>query len=248
MSVTRTPRRSAHTSGASANTLSYAYEFTRLLSPPHAGITFFTDSQRLHGVAGGPAKTSGRLKRHPDPHCYHPASRPAGANLNSSPVHVTPAAPFDFALTIGQYMSHQNYHEPDMLRDGVSTRLLAVAGDLLLVSARSVGSVDTPGLEMTVSGNDVANGAARTATDRLAWTLGTAKELGKCYKMASEDTVMVGLVQRLYGLHRTRTASVFEPLATPTTAQQIASNVARIVRDLLVERYGRSLSVDGHIY
>lgn len=168
--------------------------------------------------------------------------------MNSSPVRVTPAAPFDFDLTIGQYVYHQNYYGPDLLRDGVYTRLLDVSGDLLLVSARSVGSIESPGLEVTVSGNDVDDGAARTATERLAWTLGTAEELGEFYNMASGDAVMAGLVQRLYGLHPTRTASVFEALVTAVTAQQIASNVARIVRGILVERYGRSLSMDGHTY
>ena len=92
--------------------------------------------------------------------------------MDTSPIHVTPAAPFDFDLTIGQYVHYQNYYGPDLWRDGVYTRLLDVGGDLILVSARSVGSVNAPGLEVTVSGEDVDDRAARTAAERLTWTLG----------------------------------------------------------------------------
>ena len=161
---------------------------------------------------------------------------------------VTPVAPFDFDLTAGHHASNQTYYGPDLLRDGVYTRLLDVAGRWLLVSAASIGSVDAPELEVTVSGADVGEGAARAAADWVAWTLGAEEDLGRFYSMASGDPVLGGLVRELYGLHPARTTTVFEALVTAITAQQIATNVARIIRSLLVERYGQSVSLDGRTY
>jgi DNA-3-methyladenine glycosylase II len=170
-----------------------------------------------------------------------------GTSLTGGIVRVTPAAPFDFELTAGHHASYQTYYGPHLLRDGAYTRLLEAGGTLVLASARSQGTVEEPALEITVSGQ-VGEEESRSAAESLASALGCEEQLGGFYSLTAGDPVMARLVRGLYGLHSSRTSSVFEALVTSITAQQIASNVARLIRSLLVERYGRHFSMDGRSY
>ena len=56
---------------------------------------------------------------------------------------------------------------------------------------------------------------------------------------------MAGLVERFYGLHSTHTATLFEALVLGVLGQQIAANVARIIRTLIIEQFGLSAAIDG---
>ena len=97
-------------------------------------------------------------------------------------------------------------------------------------------------------GDDVDENDAKEAADKLAWALGTATEVGGFYSMAKEDPVMSTIIRELYGLHPTRTTSVFEALVTAVTSQQIASHVARLIRGLLIQTYGAQFFLDGRVY
>ena len=159
-----------------------------------------------------------------------------------------PAPPFDFDLTVGYQSSFQSYYGDSLQEDGAYRRLLEVNGTLLLVSARSTGSVERPELEVDAVGEDVSREDALSASEKLAWMLGTGTELREYYTAAQGDPEMAFITQGLYGLHIPRTGSIFEALVTAITSQQIAFNVASLIRNLLVKTYGRSLSLEGRTY
>ena len=170
---------------------------------------------------------------------------------------IAPAAPYDFELTAGQpnYSRGQEYKTEDFA-DGAYIRLLDLGERTALATVRSAGTVEQPRLSVElVAPDDLGAGDlasdgltaddVRRAVGQLEWLLGCDQDLRPFYDAAAGDAVLGEVVQQFYGYRSTRTASVFEGLAQAIMGQQIAASVARVVRSLLVQRYGVRALVDG---
>ena len=161
---------------------------------------------------------------------------------------ITPVAPFDFELTAGYLTYFQGRYATDSLVDGVYRRLLDLDGQLVLASVSSLGSLEKPELSVELQGEGLTSDNVEVATDKVAWILGVGQELEPFYASAQGDPVMAAITQRFHGLHMPHTASVFEALVLAILGQQIATNVARIIRTLLIETYGPRQTIDGETY
>ena len=158
-------------------------------------------------------------------------------------------APYDFDLTAGYHTYFQSRYGTDSLEDGEYHRLLDLGDKLVLASVRSVGSIDTPELTVEIKGDGLTSAeAAAAASNQVAWLLGTDQDLGPFYVLAGGDPTMSAISERFRGLHLPHTASVFEALVLAIMGQQIATNVARIIRTLFIETYGPRQSFDGQTY
>ncbi len=158
---------------------------------------------------------------------------------------ITPVAPFDFELTAGYLTYFQGRYATDSLVDGVYRRLLDLDGQLVLASVSSLGSLEKPELSVELQGEGLTSDNVEAATDKVAWILGVGQELEPFYASAQGDPAMAAITQRFHGLHMPHTASVFEALVLAILGQQIATNVARIIRTLLIETYGPRQTIDG---
>lgn len=161
---------------------------------------------------------------------------------------IRPVAPFDFDLTAGYHTYFQGRYGTDSLASGEYRRLLDLGSKLALASVRSVGSIEAPELAVELQGDGLTADEAASAERQVAWLLGTSQDLGPFYTLAEEDPTMAAIVRRFYGLHLPHTASVFEALVLAILGQQIATNVARIIRTLLIETYGPRQAFDGEVY
>ena len=161
---------------------------------------------------------------------------------------VYPAAPFDFELTAGYLTYFQGRYGTDSLADGVYRRLLDLDGALVLASVRSVGTIESPELAVELRGESLTSSQVGKASEKVAWLLGAQQDLAPFYSMAETDSTMLAMTQRFHGLHLPHTASVFEALVLAILGQQIATNVARIIRTLLIETYGPSQTFDGDVH
>ena len=161
---------------------------------------------------------------------------------------ITPVAPFDFELTAGYLTYFQGRYATDSLVDGVYRRLLDLDGQLVLASVSSLGSLEKPELSVELQGEGLTSGNVEGATDKVAWILGVGQELEPFYASAQGDPAMAAITQRFHGLHMPHTASVFEALVLAILGQQIATNVARIIRTLLIETYGPRQTIDGETH
>ncbi len=158
---------------------------------------------------------------------------------------IKPTAPYDFYLTAGQpnYSRDQEFKTEDYI-DGSYLRLLDLGERVALASVSSQGTADDPELAVTLNGEDLTDDDADRATKQISWLLGCDQDLKPFYDSVGDDPVLSEVVQQFYGYHNTRTASVFEALVQAVMGQQIATAVARIVRNLLIERYGVRGMVD----
>ena len=91
-------------------------------------------------------------------------------------------------------------------------------------------------------------GVTEVAAQKVSWTLGTYTLLDKFYSMAEGDPALHKYTSQLYGLHPNHTPSIFEAIVVAITGQQIAAGVARIIRSLLIQEYGRHVTIDGQVY
>ena len=163
-------------------------------------------------------------------------------------VSIKPVPPFNFELTAGYHTYFQNRYGTDTMEDGVYRRLIDLDDKLVLASVRSIGTLDAPELALELQGPELSPDDVESATDRVSWLLGVDQDLGPFYELGRADQAMAGLVEQFYGLHLPHTASVFEALVLAVLGQQISTNVARIIRTLLIETFGPSAEFDGETY
>ena len=100
-------------------------------------------------------------------------------------------------------------------------------------------------MAVALTGEDLTDHDAERAAQQISWLLGCDQDLRPFYSAAGDDPVLADVVGQFYGYHNTRTASVFEALVQAVMGQQIATAVARIVRNLLIEHYGVRATVAG---
>ena len=159
---------------------------------------------------------------------------------------IQPVAPYDFALTAGQpgYSRDQEFKTEDYVND-TYIRLLDLGDKVALASVRSDGTVDAPRLAVELTGADLTAADAARAAAQLSWLLGCDQELRPFYDAVADDPVLAEVVGQFYGYRNTRTASVFEALVQAVMGQQIATAVARVVRNLMVQHYGVRAHIAG---
>ena len=152
---------------------------------------------------------------------------------------ITPVAPYDFELTAGQpnYSREQEFKTEEYV-DGAYLRLLDLGDKAALATVESTGSVDDPELTVALTGDGLTDDDAERAGKQISWLLGCDQDLRPFYDSVADDPILVDVVGQFYGYHNTRTASVFEALVQAIMGQQIATAVARIVRNLLIQNYG----------
>lgn len=163
-------------------------------------------------------------------------------------VSIKPVPPFNFELTAGYHTYFQNRYGTDTMEDGVYRRLIDLDDKLVLASVRSIGTLEAPELALELQGPELSPDDVESATDRVSWLLGVDQSLAPFYELGRADQAMAGLVEQFYGLHLPHTASVFEALVLAVLGQQISTNVARIIRTLLIETFGPSAEFDGETY
>ena len=159
-----------------------------------------------------------------------------------------PTPPFDLELTAGYHTYFRGRYGTDSWVDGEYRRLLDLGPKLALASVRAVGTVEEPALEVELRGENLTPQDAAAGKAQLAWLLGTQQDLTPFYDLARRDPALAAICERFYGLHLPHTSSVFEALTLAILGQQIATNVARIVRTLLIEIYGLRQDFDGEDY
>ncbi len=152
---------------------------------------------------------------------------------------VSPVPPYDFELTAGQpnYSREQQFKTEEYI-DGCYIRLLDLGDTVALARVRSVGPVDQPELSVELTGDDITDSDVEQAARQITWLLGCDQDLRPFYDAVTGDPVLADVVNDFYGYHNTRSASVYEALVQAVLGQQIATNVSRIIRGLLVENYG----------
>jgi DNA-3-methyladenine glycosylase II len=163
-------------------------------------------------------------------------------------IFLSPIPPYDFDLTAAYATYFQGQYAADHFHTGIYRRLLNLGDRLYLINVRSVGSVDTPSLEVALKGKTLSERRLFEVRNQVARLLGIDQELEPFYQMALKDTALDPLVQSFRGLHIPQTLSLWEGLVLAILGQQVSSHLAHIMRNLLVQTFGLALEDSGVTY
>ena len=159
-----------------------------------------------------------------------------------------PASPYNFDLTATYATYFRGRYGSDTFEDGIFRRLLDLGNNLCLASVRSSGTINSPSLEVELTGAVLNYATVDKARVQVGRILGISQDLTPFYRQVEDDPVLTPLIKALRGLHIPQTVSVYEALVLAILGQQVSSHVARIMRNLLIETYGPALEVSGVLY
>ena len=156
-----------------------------------------------------------------------------------------PEPPYDFALTAAYAVHNGERHGADILRGGTLSRALSVGGKTVLASVRSVGEVESPALEVEISGANLDAPAEDWVFDAALRLAGARTDPRPFYDSLEPDAPMAEFARALRGLGMPQTPTPFEGLVLAIIGQQISNAAARSLRDSLVDEFGESAEIGG---
>ena len=164
-------------------------------------------------------------------------------------VTLTATPPYDFELTAAAATSFRGHYGTEIFQDGIFRRLLDLGDNrLCLASAFSRGTVESPRLQVELTGAALDEDIVVEACRQVSWILGIDQDLAPFYGMALQEPTLATLVRGMKGLHVPHTTSVYEALILAILGQQVNSHVARLLCNLLIQTFGPSAQVAGVTY
>ena len=159
-----------------------------------------------------------------------------------------PEPPYDFDTSAGFAVYGRGRYAADTLVDGVFSRALEVGGKTVALSIRSVGEVENPSIEVRLEGDRLRSEEESQAVELAVRLVGAQGGLTEFYDAIESGDPIAEFIGRFRGLGIAQSASPFEGLVLSILGQQISNEVARVLRDLLVDRLGKVISVKGVEY
>lgn len=161
---------------------------------------------------------------------------------------IEPEPPYDFDASAGFAVYGRGRYAADSLVDGVFSRALNIGGKTVALGVRSVGEVESPRVEVRFTGDRLSSEDESQAVGLAARLVGAHRSPTRFYDAIDADDPMAEFIGRFRGLGIAQSASPFEGLVLSILGQQISNEVARVLRDLLVDRLGEVVSVEGADY
>ena len=159
-----------------------------------------------------------------------------------------PEPPYDFDESTSFAVYGRARYAADSLADGVFSRAVDVNGKAVALSVRSNGEIERPRVEVSLAGDDLNAEEQSRAVEVAARLVGAQSDLSAFYGTIEDDDPIYEFVSRFRGLGISQSASPFEGLVLSILGQQISNEVARVLRDLLVDTLGDAMSVEGVDY
>ena len=152
-------------------------------------------------------------------------------------------APFNFELTAPSSL-------PWKLSNGVCSRLIRLSsGRLLLVSVKSIGTVDRPKLEVTLRSKFKLSEKDKVeVVEKISHIFGLRHNVREFYSLAENDPVLRNVVHHFYGMRGPSEPSVFETIVISILEQQVNLKFAGRLRERLIERFGEKLKLNNQTH
>ena len=159
-----------------------------------------------------------------------------------------PQPPYDFNASASFAVYGRNRYAADTFVDGVFSRGLVVGGKSVGLRVRSVGETDRPELAVSLAGGELNADEQARALDVATRSVGAHGNLQGFYESLDPSDPMSEFAGQFRGLGIPQAASPFEGLVLSILGQQISNEVARVLRDLLVDTLGMSVFAGGSEY
>ena len=162
---------------------------------------------------------------------------------------LTPRPPFDFAQSLAFLGLFTPMRGEQALSAQTLTKAISIEGRAVVFEVRSKGTLDRPRLDCTLySDRPISAQLKAAALDRVTFFLSLEDDLRSFYAVGQADEAFAPIVQQLYGYHQVKFLTPFENACWAVLTQRNWLDIARRMKDRLVEELGDSLTVNGTLY
>jgi DNA-3-methyladenine glycosylase II len=160
-----------------------------------------------------------------------------------------PIPPFDFAKSLDFLGMFPPMREDQTVSELSMTKAVRVGGRAIVFQLKPTGTIKMPGLKYTLfADHPFSRGLTEVVIDRISFFLSLSDDLDQFYRIAINDSSFAPVLQKLYGLHQVKFLTPFESACWAVLAQRNQLSAARKAKQAVLERYGTSLEVNGHVY
>lgn len=164
-----------------------------------------------------------------------------------SKTHLEPVPPYDFDLSARIFS--RGDPAVRIYDGGVYRQAIDIRGHPTLIEVRSVGTPDTPRLEVTATRGAEGPGVEGPVIQGIVSSMfNIYDDLLPFYNAVRNDPVMKDLTCRLYGLKSPTTPTLFEALVDSIIEQQISLKVAHSLQVRLIKKTGKRLETGPNVY
>ncbi len=160
-----------------------------------------------------------------------------------------PTPPFDFAKSLDFLGMFPPMREDQTVSELSMTKAVRVGGRAIVFQLKPTGTIKMPGLKYTLfADHPFSRGLTEVVIDRISFFLSLSDDLDQFYRIAINDSNFAPVLQKLYGLHQVKFLTPFECACWAVLSQRNQLSAARKAKQALLERFGTSLELDGHVY
>ena len=160
-----------------------------------------------------------------------------------------PTPPFDFAKSLDFLGIFPPMREDQTVSELSMTKAVRVGGRAIVFQLKPTGTIKMPGLKYTLfADHPFSRGLTEVVIDRISFFLSLSDDLEQFYRIAINDSNFAPVLQKLYGLHQVKFLTPFECACWAVLSQRNQLSAARRAKQALLERFGTSLGVKGHVY
>ena len=160
---------------------------------------------------------------------------------------IYPKSPFNFELSAKIFSNG----DPQIQRyeKGSYWQLIWLNNKLVLITVRSLGSVDKPELSVSIKpDNELNKKDSELARKILTSIFNLDFDLKYFYNDMFEDRIMSKLTLKLCGLNSPTTPTFFEAIVSSIIEQQISLKAARSIETKMIKEFGNMLQLDDETY
>ena len=162
-------------------------------------------------------------------------------------IKITPKSPFNFELSVKIFSNG----DPQIQRyeKGFYWQLIWLNNKLVLITVRSLGSVDKPELSVSIKPDYELNKKDNVLARKILTSIFNLDfDLKYFYEDMHEDSIMSKLTLKLRGLNNPTTPTFFEAIVSSMIEQQISLKAARSIETKMIKEFGNILQLDGETY
>jgi len=162
-------------------------------------------------------------------------------------IKIIPKSPFNFELSVKIFSNG----DPQIQRyeKGFYWQLIWLNNKLVLITVRSLGSVDKPELSVSIKPDNELNKKDRVLARKILTLIFNLDfDLKYFYEDMHEDSIMSKLTLKLRGLNNPTTPTFFETIVSSMIEQQISLKAARSIETKMIKEFGNILQLDGETY
>jgi DNA-3-methyladenine glycosylase II len=156
-------------------------------------------------------------------------------------------SPYDFDLSMSLFSNGDR--QIRRFEEGKFWQVVRIDRKLFLLTLKAVGTVYQPKIAIDLSSNQSVSAEEERKCGQLSSIIVNADlDLGPFYSDVDEDVTMRQIVRKLLGLKVPCTSTVYEALIDSIIEQQISLNVAHVLQNSLIKKFGDRLSLECGVY